>query len=530
MSYLLLIAFLAFTTKRLFTYLQFFQQEEYDSIRLLRWIMQNRAFDRRATILLIASTLVYAAVERWGHINAAYLYAFPTVGLLALALVEPDPRKRGKKTLAMTARARRILWVAFMLVAVLACGYAILRIHVFWWVILVQIVPLCLVLANVFLRPYENGVQRRFLREAQDRLAHFDPTVIGVTGSYGKTSVKHILGHVLSTSSPTLVTPGSVNTPMGITRVIREQLTSRIRYFVSEMGAYGPGSITRLCDLVHPDLGIITAIGFAHYERFKSLDTVAKTKAELAEAVIGHGGKMIVTENVLEFAYLAGMYATNRANFVSVGTSPSCDLQIVTSVESNSGLELEIEWRGRSFNLRVPLHGTHQVSNIAMVFATACTVGIAPEDVVSALTNVPQIAHRYELKLQPNGSLLIDDAYNSNPQGFEAGLNSLKALRRPGGRCILITPGMIELGEAHDQAHRNVGSLAGHVIDVLLPIRPERISTFIDAYRNAKPDGIVIPRSSMKEAIDWLSTHLQPLDTVLLENDLPDLYEAKLSL
>src|SRR5206468_12245453 len=135
---------------------------------------------------------------------------------------------------------------------------------------------------------------------AHSKLQRLNPVVIGVTGSYGKTSVKHILGHVLETAGPTLITPGSVNTAMGIARVIRERLQPHHRYLVVEMGAYGIGSIRRLCALTPPRLGIISAIGKAHYERFKSLDAVAQAKFELAEAAAGNGGSVVAAADVVE--------------------------------------------------------------------------------------------------------------------------------------------------------------------------------------------------------------------------------------
>src|SRR5206468_4274303 len=138
---------------------------------------------------------------------------------------------------------------------------------------------------------------------AHSKLQRLNPVVIGVTGSYGKTSVKHILGHVLETAGPTLITPGSVNTAMGIARVIRERLAPHHRYFVVEMGAYGIGSISRLCALTPPKIGIISAIGKAHYERFRSLEAVARAKFELAEAVRDNAGTIIIAADTMEFAW-----------------------------------------------------------------------------------------------------------------------------------------------------------------------------------------------------------------------------------
>src|SRR5262249_52338463 len=157
-------------------------------------------------------------------------------------LREPDPRREGKKKLVMTARARRIYAVALALNiafgAILVTAGASLAL-----ILAVQAIPLLLVWANLLLSPLEARIQARIVAEAKAGLARVGPHVVGITGSYGKTSVKHILGHILEMNAPTLYTPGSVNTVMGICRVIRENMASDCRYFLVEMGAYGPGSI-----------------------------------------------------------------------------------------------------------------------------------------------------------------------------------------------------------------------------------------------------------------------------------------------
>ena len=176
-------------------------------------------------------------------------------------------------------------------------------------------VPFTLVLGNILMMPLESRTQRKFWTEAHTKLKRLRPMVIGITGSFGKTSVKHILGHILSMHARTLYTPGSVNTVMGNTRIIREQLKPGVRYFIAEMGAYGIGSIKRLCDLTPPDFGILTTIGEAHYERFKSLETVAQAKFELSEAVIAKDGKMIVGEEVLAQQYAVDYMNAHRDQF-----------------------------------------------------------------------------------------------------------------------------------------------------------------------------------------------------------------------
>jgi UDP-N-acetylmuramoyl-tripeptide--D-alanyl-D-alanine ligase len=317
---------------------------------------------------------------------------------------------------------------------------------------------------------------------------------------------------------------------MGISRVLRERLESRHRFFVCEMGAYGPGSIARLCRLAPPSIAVITAVGYAHYERFKSLDVVAETKLELAHAAVADGGKVIVAEQTLAFAPVRDFCRRHATQVTIVGTGADAELRVLGIRQTAAGVETTLEWHGQSYAISAPVYGEHHGMNVALAFATAAIMGVPPENIVLSLRTTPQIKHRLEVKRESNGSVLIDDAYNSNPVGFANGLGVLDILRSGNGRRILVTPGMVELGAAHDSEHRTIGTRAGSHVDVLLPVLPERIGTMIAAYREANPAGIVIPCASFAEAQAWLTQNLQAGDIVLLENDLPDLYEAKLSL
>jgi UDP-N-acetylmuramoyl-tripeptide--D-alanyl-D-alanine ligase len=158
----------------------------------------------------------------------------------------------------------------------------------------------------------------------------------------------------------------SVNTPMGVTRIIREQLDDAHRYFIVEMGAYGRGSVERLCRLAPPDIGVITAIGQAHYERSKSLDTVAETKFELAESVLQNGTAVMVHENCLRFAPAHKMAAANRAKFIICGAASTSDLQINQVVQRASGVEVSLTWKSNPYTLTLPLFGIHHGHNAAV--------------------------------------------------------------------------------------------------------------------------------------------------------------------
>ncbi|HKS88877.1 MAG TPA: UDP-N-acetylmuramoyl-tripeptide--D-alanyl-D-alanine ligase [Stellaceae bacterium] len=517
--------FLIFAWRRLLTYLHLFQQEEYDDRRFLAWLWRERAFDRRMSLLLLVFGIAdlgmrFAGVMRWGVV-ALVVFVVPLA-------FERDPRKSAKKPLVMTARARRIYWVALGVCIAIGLAAALTSDLLFIWIAAVQLVPVALVAGNLLLAPFEARVQRSYWRDARAILQRVNPTVIAVTGSYGKTSVKHILGHVLETAAPTLITPGSVNTAMGIARVIRERLQPHHRYFVVEMGAYGIGSIARLCALTPPRIGIVSAIGKAHYERFKSLDAVSRAKFELAEAVRDNHGRLIVASDVLEFDWPRQFVERHRDIVVTVGAD--ADLAIHRLRQDADGIVAEIEWRGEPYRLAAPLYGLHQGRNIALAFAAACSLGLAPEDVIASLKSTPQIAHRLEVKRQGEGAVVIDDAYNSNPVGFASALALLDTLRRPDGRRILVTPGMAELGSEHEAEHARIGRLAAEHADMLLAVAPHRVAPLAAAFREAAPERPVVSCATFADAKNWLDGNLGRNDVVLIENDLPDLLERKLRL
>ncbi len=535
-----LIIFTAFASKRLMNYLHALQQEDYDNKRLITWIISNKVFDTRISFFLILVSITYF----FANINEFILNICLSFIFLFAAYFEKDPRKESKKPLILTSRASRILFVsiAFTLLFSLAFAYIL---PLFLWIIMVQLIPIVLIIGNASLAPREAAIQQKFYNDAKTRLEQINPTIIGITGSYGKTSVKHILGHILKSHTPTLITPGSVNTIMGITRIIREQLTPNHKYFIVEMGAYGKGSIAALCDLTPPDFGIITSIGHAHYERFKSLEAVVEAKYELAQAVITKHGTIIVHEKTLKFEHSRNIRHKAMDSFIACGEpmrtkKPKSkqefsyltddDLKILSITQTPKGIAVEVEFKDEKHVLRAPIYGVHHGHNIALSFACAIEIGIEAKRIKTALASTPQIKHRLEVKRQIDGTIIIDDAYNSNPPGFRSALHVLGVLSKDnGGRAILITPGIIELGSAHDEVHKTLGALAAEICDIVIVINPTRIPTFIEGfYTNHGKTLKEFDR--FEQAQEWIFKNKQEGDVILLENDLPDIYEQVLKI
>ncbi len=390
---------------------------------------------------------------------------------------------------------------------------------------LIQALPFLLIAANKILEPFEERVKSKFRAEAVEKFAALHPKVIAITGSYGKTSTKHILAHILGAAAPTLATPGSVNTEMGITRVIRESLTSDHQFFIVEMGAYGPGSIARLCKLTPPDVGLITAIGAAHYERFKTLETVASAKFEIAEATFLNKGHVLVNKDGIRKDLLDERTQSVPGPYQTVGADS--DFSLVSFETNQDGLAVTIKADSETHVLRSPLFGEHQAGNIMLAAACARAVGLPWSAIKGALASVPQIRFRLEVSKNANGPTLINDAYNSNPVGFASALETLDILV-DGGKRILVTPGMVELGDKHAEEHERLGALAAKHCDIILVVTPDRIPTFMKGLEaQNKGDVTVMTYAKQEDAEAWVKANWKTGDAVLFENNLPDLYEAE---
>ncbi len=537
---LFLVALAGFFHFRGRALLLYFQQEEYDAGRFLRWFATNKAFDRWASLLVLAAywaSVLLPSSSPFADWRSLLLLS--SAGLVLGFLKSRAILSQAKKPLVMTSRAKSIHLVTMVLVIGI---FALVWRHIppstdlafLIFLIWLQMPPLLMVIANLLLQPYEKKVREKYLAEAKIKLDNLSPTIIGITGSYGKTSTKHILAHILSANAPTLATPGSVNTEMGITRIIREQLEASHKYFVVEMGAYGRGSIARLCKLAPPSMGIITAIGKAHFERFGSLQEVVAAKFELAEYVATRGGLTFLNADQMPVSEL--IEHTNRLQSCLVFCGKA-EGEYQTSVvlesahQDENGLHLEIRFGAKDAKkpekFDVPIFGLQQTGNILLAIGVAVELGVSIEIVRASIKSLDQTSHRLEVSKSRNGPTIIDDAYNSNPEGFEKALETLDMLATSSGRRILLTPGMVELGSEHEAEHARLGQIAAHFADIVLVVTPSRIPSFTDAFSKAKTDEqIMLEFDKQADAEAWLKANILPEDVVLFENNLPDLFEA----
>jgi len=526
-----------FGWRRTLSYLRYYQQEEYSARRFWRWLLDKCAFDSRGSIVAIAvAALTWIAPHPVVQVLCAALGA---AALCAIPIVlEEDPRRSGKIRLVLTQRASKISWVAFGAFAALACIPLLLSCSscntarepitnaALFAIILIELPPFLLMLANAALWPAEKALQDSYYNDAKRILHDVDPLVIGITGSYGKTGAKAALGELLNQClGPTFWPKKSINTVMGITRSIRDTLRPHHKYAVMEMGAYNIGSIKRLCDFTPPKAALVTAVGIMHLERFGSPENVYIAKSEIAQA-LPPDGILVCNGDSPNARRMAKQQARATTLLYGLDTSAGPLDCYASDISFNAkGTSFIIHWKDRSYPGTTPLLGRPALLNALGAFTMACALGANPEYATACLANLEPVDNRLVLDRTQSVSYLRD-AYNSNPTGFEAALEVLRSLEAT--RRVVMTPGMIELGDQQFEQNKRLASIAAGVADLFIVVgkvnREALLAGLTAAHYPAEKLVVVDTRD---EAFSVIKSRCTKGDLVLIENDLGDLHEGK---
>jgi UDP-N-acetylmuramoyl-tripeptide--D-alanyl-D-alanine ligase len=525
--------------------LHMLQLDSYASDRLVQWLAArplSRLIELPSGLCHVMFLALALAVPAT-LVNATSLlvgWVVCEAGLLLHAYLRAE---QAKKPLVYTGRALRILGTS----AAISCALMVLS----TWLALshlppegsiplshdavlgillaalavIQLSPLTTLLANIILAPVQNAINQTYLRRAQKRLREVNPLVIGVTGSFGKTSTKYLLEHLLTNHRRVLKTPLSYNTLMGICRVINESLRANCEVFIAEMGAYRRSDIKELCDFVHPTIGILTAIGPQHLERFKTIDNVQAAKYELIEA-LPSSGVAIFNNDDPRCRALADRTSHVRVMRYGLDTTNGqrLDLWAENIAMGREGLSFTLaDQQNRRVDVRTMLLGRHNVLNILGASCAALAIGTALEPLAKAIQGLPPVPHRLQLLDNASGVTVIDDSYNANPIGAMEALEVLGSFTA--GRRVLVTPGMVELGALEQQLNEELGAKAAEVCDYVVLVGVERTKPLVSGLqrKNFPPEKIRVVRD-LKGATIVLPTIVGVGDTVLFENDLPDLY------
>ncbi|MQA30206.1 MAG: hypothetical protein GEU82_10255 [Luteitalea sp.] len=505
--------------RRELAYLRYFQQDGYEHRRFLRWANVRSLNDPAFWLALVCAFL---SVPMPRTAVAGFI-----AGAVILGVAQPDPRRSGKIPLRLTWRAWRVMTAGIVVATTLwmltASAYAAraLQAPLMASAVLLAVLPLVLVVANALLVPYERHVQREFEADARRKVRAIDPQVVGITGSYGKSSTKAMLGHILQFEAPTLAATGSINTLMGVTRHIREELVFGHAFMVVEMGAFQRGSIRRLCELTPPSAGLITAVGDMHLERFGSTDEIVAAKSELAQAV-PPGGTLVVNADSPGALRIAKAAADRRVLLYGEMSLEDLETRVEQISFSKQGTTFVLRTRDRAYSCATPLLGRPIILNLAGAFTLASALRMHPEVIVAALRTLKPVSNRLEV-IEERGITWIRDAYNSNQFGFRAALEVAAAL--PATRRFLVTPGVIELGASQSSVNRALAAEAAEVCDTTVVVSETNREAFVAGFEDAGQAARLVAVPNRAAAFGWLRETLGEGDAVVLENDLPDLYE-----
>ena len=497
--------------------LHMFQQNRYELYRYTKWLFSKNNLRLSCGFIYAVTVLAIGTLAgRYGELLCLLVTA-----CFAIYLLYAESKRTYIKDLVLTNRVKR--QIVFMTVLVILSILAFMNIFKADIIgILMMIVPYLLIYIMALLTaPLEHLVKKRFENEARDIISGMDQIVkIGITGSYGKTSTKNIISDIISDDFYTLITPASYNTPMGITRTIREQLKPIHEVFVCEMGADKKGDISYLMDFVKPRYGVVTSIGPQHLATFHSIENIINEKMQEIEMLPQDGTGFINLDN----EYIRNYRIRNTCKVVSVGID-SKDADFVASdvKYTKKGSTFTVGYGGKNYRFSTVLLGRHNITNILLGIAIAVELGIDMKKIVKNVSGVRQVEHRLEVR-QINGLTFIDDAFNSNPAGSKMALDVLEMMD---GNRVIVTPGMIDLGEKQSEINREFGRYMKDRADYVLLVGRKQTAPIMEGLKDAGFDEEkVLVFDDVKQAFGYVYAHFTPKDTILLENDLPDAFSV----
>ncbi len=493
-----------------------FQHNSYREERYARWFRGGYKFGRAAII---------AALAVVGFISNPVFIGFSVVFMSVMAWREF--RTTYKKPIVYTMRVKRLIVSAALLTIAAVTVAEIFAPQIAMPMALaLLILPIVMLTANLVNKPLEAAISRWYYNDAKRILRSMPQlTIIGVTGSFGKTSTKHYLYRILSEKYNVLMTPGNFNTTLGVIRTVREHLKPHHQIFIVEMGAKQVGDIKEICDLVHPTIGIVTAVGEMHLETFHTQENILRTKFELIDALPADGLGVVNLDSE-PIARRTINHKCRVLGYAIDNTSADYLAQEIDYAASDTSFAIKTADALRE-GYTTHLAGRGNILNLLAAVAVADHLQVSESMQKRAMRQIEQIEHRLSVRRTAGGITIIDDAYNSNPTGAKMALEVLRNFRRmEGGRRIVVTPGFVELGERQAELNRELGREIASACDIAIVVNKtnrEAISSGILGQEFNKNNLIEV--DSFTDASARLASMMRAGDVILYENDLPDSFK-----
>ena len=505
------------------------QQNLYnENNRYLKWIYRNinRVFSIIDFLPIILFLLVYVVDDK--HIldlvliGSMFIYIFGIVNEY-----RKNKENQNKLPLKATGRIKR-LFITYVLIYGIAIYFtaitkdmAVLPLLLILLSLLLGFVYYIIQIANIIDTPLNKLDYYYYLNKAKKKLReHAGLEVVGITGSYGKTSSKNILNEILSSKYITRPTPKNYNTPYGLMMTINNYLDKFDQVLIAEMGAYTRGDIQKLCDFVKPKYGILTIIGEAHMETFGSQENIRKTKFELIESLPSDGIAILNMDDKLQVEY--ELKNNVKVKWIAIDNKKA-DVYATNVKCNHNGMSFDCHFNGEKVHLKTRLLGSYNIYNILASVALGLEMGIDINDIKSSVATLKSTEHRLELK-KVGDIYMLDDAYNSNPIGASGALDVLKSMY---GTRVVVTPGMIELGKLEKEKNYEFGKKIAESADYVILIGEKKTKVIYDALidSNFDKDNIFVLNnvSDSYSVINALKEDGVDI-YALYENDLPDMY------
>jgi UDP-N-acetylmuramoyl-tripeptide--D-alanyl-D-alanine ligase len=472
------------------------QREHYLSPSVTRFAIRWwwNGWLNRALLLFALFGLIGSFFESWMGIAVIAAQVGP-VGLSLKGRTSP---------LSWTERLRRVAVATGVLFSLPTVAGGLLD-NAFLVLVGLFFLPVLMDLALLVMTPIEKRLGSKWVDKANRRLAESGARVVAITGSYGKTTTKEYLHHLISDKVRSVASPASFNNRMGLARAVNERLVPGTEIFIAEMGTYGAGEIADLCRWVKPEVSAIVSIGPVHLERFRTEENIVRAKSEILD---GSRVGVIAIDHPLLAGLADGRSATMRMLTVS---GEGSDADVIFDPESRNLVS------GGSVVGVVP--DDVFPTNLAVAVGIARALEIEIDG--SRFGSLPRAEHRQSETVGSGGFTIIDDTFNSNPAGALLALNRLSAIA-PNGKRVVVTPGMVELGPLQFSANEEFANVAGSVSEHLVIVGNTNRASLLRGSANASASVTVV--ANRDEAVEWVRANLSVGDAVLYENDLPDHY------
>jgi len=445
----------------------------------------------------------------WKYLGFAF---FLVLGYIFFKIIH----KNDVTPLKWTPRMWRLLCTCVVLYIILVLLFSFIPTGVVEYAHLgllpLAIIPV-VILADFINSPFEKSIQRDYINKAKQKIAEIPHLkIIGITGSYGKTTTKNILHSLLSTHLKVCSSPASFNTPMGICKTINNDLKHDDHVLILEMGARYKGDILELLEIVEPHIVVITSVGNQHIQTFGNYETVLATKLDILSK-LPHDGVAVLDGTNMDIRAAA----TNMRQAILVGT----DMDYVKSsniVIHSGGTQFDLTVGNSTVTTSTQLLGRHIPHLVALSIAVANVMGFDLNQIVHQIPSIAPVPHRMQLMPGSTDNIIIDNSYSSNLDGAKNALEVLSSYAN--FLKIIITPGIVEQGDLEEKTNTILGTEIAKTCDyaILVGSKAPIIKKGIE---QTNIHTTCISVENRAEAINALKD-ISGKRVVLFENDLPD--------